>query len=106
DTENVPLSTAQASNASSSNSSTCNMEHYQAQKLERLLKMSIYTKQYFITKNVSNFIKSDVWSKFGFPAKIQNDGLHDVIPGFVTRFDCFKTLLYDGSTKYTIKHKC
>ncbi|CAF4400352.1 unnamed protein product, partial [Rotaria sp. Silwood2] len=63
DTENVPLSTAQASNASSSNSSNCNMEHYQAQKLERLLKMSIYTKQYFITKNVSNFIKSDVWSQ-------------------------------------------
>ncbi|CAF3218861.1 unnamed protein product [Rotaria sp. Silwood2] len=78
------------------------MEHYQAQQLEKLLKMSIYTKQYIITKNVPNFIKSDVWSKFGFPAKIQNDGLHDVIP--ITAATRTESSVHQGAMdKYLLK---
>ncbi len=60
-----------------------------------------------MTKNLSPLLKSDVWQKFGFPSKICADGQnHDVIPGFVSCFECFKTFTYDGSTKYMKKHTC
>ncbi|CAF3339446.1 unnamed protein product, partial [Rotaria socialis] len=59
------------------------------------MSMCIGPKQYIVTKNVSQAIRSYVWDKFKFPAKVRTDGLHDVIPGFVTCSDCFKTLVYD-----------
>ncbi|CAF3143678.1 unnamed protein product [Rotaria sp. Silwood2] len=61
--------------------------------------------QYKIIKNTSQLIKSDVWSTFGFPSKLQN-GKHHAISGFVSCSNCYKTLSYDGSTKYMKKHKC
>ena len=64
--------------------------------------MSTDRKQYIVTKNLSSFIKSEVRNEFEFTAKLENDDVHEVIPGF----DCFKTLSFDGSTKYMIKHKC
>ena len=105
-TENAPLSIAKTPSASPCNSSNVNKQSYQAQQIEKLLKVSTDRKQYIVTKNLSSFIKSEVWNKFGFPAKLENDDVHEVIPGFVTCFDCFKTLSFDGSTKYMIKHKC
>ncbi|CAF3383242.1 unnamed protein product, partial [Rotaria sp. Silwood2] len=33
-------------------------------------------------------------------------GEPEIIPGFVRCFHCFKTLQYNGSTKYMIKHQC
>ena len=106
DTGNTPSSTAKTPSASPCNSSSVNKQCYQAREIEKLLKMSTDPKQYIITKNLSSFIKSDVWNKFGFPAKSQNGATHEIISGFVSCFDCFKTLSFDGSTKYMIKHKC
>ncbi len=107
DIENMPLLTTRTSDGNASNCSTSNKEEYQAQQLERLLKMSTDSKQYIVTKNLSPLIKSDVWKIFGFPSKMRADGqVHDVIPGFVSRFEYFKTLSYDRSTKYMIKYKC
>ena len=105
DTENAPLSIAKTPSASPRNSSNVNKQINQAQQIEKLLKMSTDRKQYIATNNLS-FIKAEVWNKFGFPAKLENDDVHEVIPGFVTCFDCFTTLSFDGSTKYMIKHKC
>lgn len=81
-------------------------EKYRAGEIERLLQIQTDPKQYIITKNASQFIKSDVWNTFGFPAKLQTNGKHRVISEFVTCFNCYKTLPYDGSTKYMNKHKC
>ncbi|CAF1258144.1 unnamed protein product [Rotaria magnacalcarata] len=75
-------------------------------QIEKLLKITTDPKQYIIAKNLSTFIKSDVWNKFEFPTKLQNDATHEVISGFVRCFDCFTTLSFEGSTKYMIKHKC
>lgn len=43
---------------------------------------------------------------FGFPSKLQANGNAQIIPGFVSCFNCFKTLPYHGSTKYMHRHKC
>jgi hypothetical protein len=106
DTEDRSLSTIQISNAGSPSSSSFEKEEYRAQQLEKLLKRSIDSKQYVILKNISSLIKSDVWKKFGFPAKSRAGGGHEAITSFVACFDCFKTLSFDGSTKYMIKHTC
>ncbi|CAF1419068.1 unnamed protein product [Adineta steineri] len=87
-------------------SSNKTSEKYRAKELEQLLKVSTDPKQYIVQKNNSPFIKSDVWNIFGFPSKIQTNGKHQVIAGFVSCFICLKTLPYDGSTKYMNKHKC
>ncbi len=107
DVENMPLSTTHTSNVSPSICSSSNREEYQPRQLERLLKTCTNSKNYIVVKNLSPLIKSDVWKIFGFPAKLRIDGHgHDVIANFVSCFDCFKTLSFDGSTKYMIKHKC
>jgi len=107
DTENRPLLRIYTSNVSPSNGSTSNREEYQPRQLESLLKTSTNSKHYVVIKNVSPLIKSDVWKIFGFPAKLRIDEHgHDVIPNFVSCFECFKTLSFDGSTKYMNKHKC
>jgi hypothetical protein len=81
-------------------------EKYRTDGLEQLLKTSTDSKQYTIVKNSSQFIKSDVWSTFGFPGKLQTSGQYRIIAGFVSCFNCYKTLSYDGSTKYMNRHKC
>lgn len=87
--------------------STPTRQGYQPHQLQQLLKKSIGSKHYIVTKNSSLLIKSDVWKVFGLPAKVRSDGRgHDVISNFVSCFECFKTLPYEGSTKYMIKHKC
>ncbi|CAF4044377.1 unnamed protein product, partial [Rotaria sp. Silwood1] len=106
DSENKPLPTMKELNASPSSSSTSQKEHYQTQEIEKLLRMSVKSKQYIVKKNSSQLIKSDAWSKFGFPAKQRSENVYDILPGFVSCSDCFRTLVYDGSTKYMIKHKC
>ena len=88
------------------NSSNVTHEKVRAKEIEQLLKISTDPKQYVVKKNFSQFIKSDVWKLFGFPSKLQTNGKYQVISGFVSCFNCFKTLPYDGSTKYMIKHKC
>ncbi|CAF1375258.1 unnamed protein product [Rotaria sordida] len=106
DSENKPLSTMKELNASPSSSSTSQKEHYQTQEIGKLLRMSVKSKQYIVKKNPSQLIKSDAWSKFGFPEKQRTENVYDIISGFVSCSDCFRTLVYDGSTKYMIKHKC
>lgn len=81
-------------------------EKYRPDEIEHLLKISSETRKYSVIKNASQSIKSEVWSSFGFPGKLLQDGAHRIIPGFVSCFTCKKTLFFDGSTKYMIKHKC
>ncbi len=101
DIENIPLSTADVSVACSSNCSITKKEEYQAQQLEKLLRNPIDSKHYIVTKKSSSLIKSNVWKSFGFSSKLRPDDLgDDIIPGFVTCFECFKTLLFDSCTRY------
>lgn len=106
--ENIPLTKTGTSNTG--NSSDCSIsaaEEYRVEQIERLLKTSADSKHYIVIKNSSVLVKSDAWQKFGFPSKITVDGKnHVAIPGFVSCFQCFKTFLYKGSTKYLIKHSC
>lgn len=107
DTENnTPSSTAKTPSASPCNSLNVNKQCYQPKQIENLLKISTDPKQYIIVNNESTLLKSGVWKNFGFPAKSQSDDKHEIISGFVSCFNCFKTLLFDGSTKYMIKHRC
>ncbi|CAF4927677.1 unnamed protein product [Rotaria sp. Silwood1] len=80
DSENKPLPTMKELNASPSSSSTSQKEHYQTQEIEKLLRMSVKSKQYVVKKNSSQLIKSDAWSKFGFPAKQRSENVYDIIP--------------------------
>jgi hypothetical protein len=107
DTEIINLSSPnKLNNGIQWDSPTFEKKQYEARRIENLLKMSSDPKEYIITKNSSPCIRSDVWNIFGFPTKVQSDGTHEIITGFVACFDCSKTLLYNGSTKYMIRHKC
>jgi hypothetical protein len=64
ESEDIQLLTVQAPNATLCNSSSLNKEQYQAQEIEKFLKMSNDPKQYIVTKNVSSLIKSDVGINF------------------------------------------
>jgi len=106
DTEIIHLSPPNQLNVIQRDSPTFENKEYEAQRIEKLLKTSSDPKEYIITKNSSPFIRSDVWNKFGFPTKVQSNGTDEIITGFVACFYCSKTLLYNGSTKYMIIHKC
>ena len=107
DAENTSLSLTVMDSDNQSECSTSTRQRYQPHHLQQLLKTSIESKHFIVIKNSSLMIKSDAWKSFGLPAKLRNDGRgHDIIPNFVSCFECFTTLPFDGSTKYMIKHKC
>ena len=107
DAGNRSFSMIEIDSANQPDCSTSIPQRYQSHHLEQLLKTSIDSKHFIVMKNSSLFIKSDVWKVFGLPAKLRSDARgHDIIPNFVSCFDCFKTLPFDGSTKYMNKHKC
>lgn len=86
--------------------SSVSNEKYRPNEIEHLLKLSMESKQYIILRNSSSSIKSEAWKIFGFPAKQQSDGSYRSIVGYVSCFNCYKTMVYESSTKYMNKHKC
>jgi hypothetical protein len=83
DTENIiPLTTHDIIDTTIDYSNVVN-EKYRADEIEQLFKMSKDSKQYIIIKNLSQLIKSDVWSTFGFPDRLQINGEYRIFPGLL-----------------------
>ena len=102
----IPSSMPLISDVQSEESSISN-ERYRPSEIEKLLKLSIESKQCIVVRNSSSFIKSEVWNMFGFPVKQQSDGTYRSIVGYVSCFHCYKTMLYESSsTQYMNKHQC
>ena len=73
ESENMPtLPTNDVIDVDLTFSNTTN-EKYRAKEIEQLLKIQTDPNQYMINKNLSSFIKSDVWNTFGFPSKLQTN---------------------------------
>ena len=68
-------------------------DRYRPDEIEQLLKILSEPTKYSLMENTSQSIKSEVWSRFGFPGKIFPHGTHRQIPGFVSCFTCEKTFL-------------
>jgi hypothetical protein len=105
DIENIPLSTTQTSDAtSSSNYSIFNNEEYRVERLERLLKTSANSKHYIVTKNSSPLLKTDASQNFGFPSKICPDGLLINERRSSLNPDIVENVLFVRSMKKTLKN--
>lgn len=106
DNENIGLPSIQVVDNDPSAESSDSNGKYRPNEIEKLLKLSVESKQYIVLRNSSSSMKFEVWNVFGFPAKQQNNGSYRSITGYVSCFLWYKTMLCESSTKYMNKHKC
>jgi hypothetical protein len=90
-------------NCSSSASSTA----YTSDKIQFLIRNE--KQRYDIISNNAQSAKASHWSKFGFPAKLnEKTGIFERIFGFASCHDCKKTFVYNSNsgTSHLIHHSC
>jgi hypothetical protein len=80
-------------------------ENYTREKIQHHLK---YNKaEYIILNNSNNKNSSVCWRSFGFPAKLDINGVPQKIKNFVSCKNCFTTYSYaSNSTTFLNKHNC
>ena len=62
-----------------------------------------------VMPNINRRSTASCWKIFGFPAKVESEGLEkfEIIPGFVSCKKCFDTYKYmDSSTANLYSHRC
>jgi hypothetical protein len=89
----------------SSSSTTPLDENYTREKVQYFLKHN--KTQYVVLDNSSNKNSSICWRLFGFPAKLDMNGVPQKIKNFVSCKICFTTYCYiSNSTSFLNKHSC
>ncbi len=105
-TSTSSTSTSSSSTGSCISSSTVSSnENYTREKIQHHLK---YNKaEYIILNNSNNKNSSVCWRSFGFPAKLDINGVPQKIKNFVSCKNCFTTYSYaSNSTTFLNKHNC